>query len=76
MSLEVFPDHPVHEQITRRWNPYSFDGRSVTDEDLRLLHDRCQPGDRWRVHDLVAHPNPTPNLESALSGWADRVFRP
>jgi hypothetical protein len=34
MSMEVFPDHPVHEQITRRWNPYSFDGRSVTDEDL------------------------------------------
>jgi hypothetical protein len=53
MSMEIFADHPVHEQITRRWSPYSFDGRSVTDEDLRLLHDRCQPGDRWRVHDLV-----------------------
>jgi len=34
MSMEVFADHPVHEQSTRRWSSYSFDGRSVTDEDL------------------------------------------
>jgi hypothetical protein len=29
MSMEVFADHPVHELITKRWSPYSFDARFV-----------------------------------------------
>lgn len=37
MSMEVFADHPVHALITKRWSPYSFDSRSVPDEDLRSL---------------------------------------
>jgi nitroreductase len=43
MSMEVFADHPVHELITKRWSPYSFDSRSVTDEDLRSLFEAA----RW-----------------------------
>jgi nitroreductase len=43
MSMEVFADHPVHELITKRWSPYSFDARSVTDEDLRSLFEAA----RW-----------------------------
>jgi nitroreductase len=43
MSMEVFADHPVHELITKRWSPYSFDNRSVTDEDLRSLFEAA----RW-----------------------------
>jgi nitroreductase len=43
MSMGVFADHPVHELITKRWSPYSFDNRSVTDEDLRSLFEAA----RW-----------------------------
>lgn len=43
MSMEVFADHPVHELLTKRWSPYSFDVRSVTDEDLRSLFEAA----RW-----------------------------
>ena len=43
MSMEVFADHLVHELITKRWSPYSFDSRSVTDEDLRSLFEAA----RW-----------------------------
>jgi nitroreductase len=43
MSMEVFADHPIHELITKRWSPYSFDARSVTDEDLRSLFEAA----RW-----------------------------
>jgi nitroreductase len=43
MSMEVFADHPIHELITKRWSPYSFDARSVTDENLRSLFEAA----RW-----------------------------
>jgi nitroreductase len=43
MSMEVFADHPVHALITKRWSPYSFDSRSVPDEDLRSLFEAA----RW-----------------------------
>jgi nitroreductase len=43
MSMEVFADHPVHELITKRWSPYSFDSRSIPDEDLRSLFEAV----RW-----------------------------
>jgi nitroreductase len=43
MSMEVFADHPVHELLTKRWSPYSFDVQSVTDEDLRSLFEAA----RW-----------------------------
>jgi hypothetical protein len=42
MSMEVFADHPVHELLTKRWSPYSFDVRSVTDEDLRSLFEAAR----------------------------------
>lgn len=37
------PDHPVHELIARRWSPYAFDERPVSDEDLRSLFEAA----RW-----------------------------
>jgi nitroreductase len=43
MSMEVFADHPVHELITKRWSPYSFDARSVTNADLCSLFEAA----RW-----------------------------
>ncbi|MFH0351834.1 MAG: nitroreductase family protein [Chromatiales bacterium] len=41
--MEVFADHPVHELISKRWSPYSFAARSVSDEDLRSLFEAA----RW-----------------------------
>jgi len=31
------PDHPVHEVIAKRWSPYAFADREVSDEDLFSL---------------------------------------
>jgi nitroreductase len=35
--------HPIHELIAKRWSPYCFDERSVTDEDLQSLFEAA----RW-----------------------------
>jgi len=37
------PDHPVHELITRRWSPYAFADRPVSEDDLRSLFEAA----RW-----------------------------
>jgi nitroreductase len=37
------PDHPVHELIARRWSPYAFADRPVSDDDLRSLFEAA----RW-----------------------------
>ncbi|MGH6836470.1 MAG: nitroreductase family protein [Methylocella sp.] len=36
-------DYPVHEFISRRWSPYAFDGRPVSQSDLRSLFEAA----RW-----------------------------
>jgi nitroreductase len=41
--MKVSTDYPVHELISTRWSPYSFDPRSVTDDDLRSLFEAV----RW-----------------------------
>ena len=43
MSMKASTDHRVHELIVKRWSPYSFDRRSVTDEDLCSLFEAA----RW-----------------------------
>ena len=43
MSMKASTDHRVHELIAKRWSPYSFDERSVTDEDLCSLFEAA----RW-----------------------------
>jgi nitroreductase len=37
------PDHSVHELIARRWSPYAFADRPVSDTDLRSLFEAA----RW-----------------------------
>lgn len=37
MSKSAVTEHPVHELISGRWSPYGFDGRAVSDSDLRSL---------------------------------------
>ena len=36
-------DHPVHELITKRWSPYCFDERSVSNEDILSIFEAA----RW-----------------------------
>jgi nitroreductase len=43
MSMDVKPDHPIHELITRRWSPYGFADRPVSEDDLRSLFEAA----RW-----------------------------
>ncbi len=37
------PDHPIHELLARRWSPYAFSDRPVSEEDLRSLFEAA----RW-----------------------------
>jgi nitroreductase len=37
------PDHPIHDLISRRWSPYAFSDRPVSNEDLRSLFEAA----RW-----------------------------
>lgn len=40
---QASPDHPIHELIARRWSPYAFADRPVSDDDLRSLFEAA----RW-----------------------------
>src|SRR5262249_28979406 len=40
---QATPDHPIHELIARRWSPYGFADRPVSDEVLRSLFEAA----RW-----------------------------
>lgn len=37
------PDHPIHDVLTRRWSPYVFADRPVSEDDLRALFEAA----RW-----------------------------
>lgn len=43
MSMTASTDHPVHDLIAKRWSPYSFADRTVSDEDLRSVFEAA----RW-----------------------------
>jgi len=65
------PDHEVHELISRRWSPYVFDGRPVSEEDLLAVFEaaRWAPSSYneqpWRF--LVATRDDEEEFERALS---------
>lgn len=40
---QATPDYPIHELVARRWSPYAFDERPVTEDDLRSLFEAA----RW-----------------------------
>lgn len=46
------PEHPVHELIAKRWSPYAFDGREVSDDDLRSLFEAA----RWAASSYNEQP--------------------
>jgi len=46
------PDHPVQEEIVRRWSPYVFSDKPVTDADLRCLFEAA----RWAASSYNEQP--------------------
>ena len=49
-------DHPIHELIARRWSPYAFSDRPVSDDDLRALFEAA----RWAPSSYNEQPRPRP----------------
>jgi nitroreductase len=49
---QVTPDHPIHELLTRRWSPYAFADRPVSDDDLRCLFEAA----RWAASSYNEQP--------------------
>lgn len=46
------PDHPIHDLIARRWSPYAFADRPVSDDDLRSLFEAA----RWAASSYNEQP--------------------
>lgn len=49
---QAAPDYPIHELIARRWSPYSFSDRTVSDDDLRALLEAA----RWSASSYNEQP--------------------
>ncbi len=52
MPKRASTDYPVHDLITNRWSPYSFDDRPVSDSDLRSLFEAA----RWAASSYNEQP--------------------
>ena len=52
IQKQATPDHPVHELITKRWSPYAFADRAVSDDDLRSLFEAA----RWAASSYNEQP--------------------
>jgi len=52
MTKEASPDHPVHELIARRWSPYGYSERDVSESDLRSLFEAA----RWAASSYNEQP--------------------
>ena len=49
---QATPDQPIHELIARRWSPYSFADRPVSEDDLRSLFEAA----RWAASSYNEQP--------------------
>src|SRR4051812_7843273 len=72
---QATPDYPIQKLITRRWSPYAFADRPVSDNDLRSVFEAArwsassyneQP---WRY--LVATKASPVDFERLLSGLVE-----
>ncbi len=52
MSKIAEPDYPIHELIARRWSPYGFSARPVSDEEVRSLFEAA----RWAASSYNEQP--------------------
>jgi nitroreductase len=48
----AIPDHPIHELLLRRWSPYAFSDRPVSEDDLRSLFEAV----RWSASSYNEQP--------------------
>ena len=39
---QATPEHPIHELLAKRWSPYAFAERTVSDDDLRSLFEAAR----------------------------------
>jgi nitroreductase len=46
------PEHPIHECLRKRWSPYAFAERAVSNEDLRSLFEAA----RWAASSYNEQP--------------------
>jgi nitroreductase len=49
---QATPDHPIHELLARRWSPYAFADRAVSEDDLRSLFEAA----RWAASSYNEQP--------------------
>ena len=49
---QAAPDHPVQQLIVRRWSPYAFADRPVSDDDLRSVFEAA----RWSASSYNEQP--------------------
>src|SRR5215207_8555115 len=49
---QATPDHPIHELLAKRWSPYAFADRPVSDADLRSLFEAA----RWSASSYNEQP--------------------
>src|SRR5215467_11266332 len=49
---QASPDHPIHELIAKRWSPYAFSDRTVSDDDLKSLFEAA----RWAASSYNEQP--------------------
>jgi nitroreductase len=49
---QATPDHPIHELIARRWSPYAFADRPVSEGDLRAVFEAA----RWAASSYNEQP--------------------
>jgi nitroreductase len=49
---QATPDHPIHELLTKRWSPYAFADRPVSNDDLRALFEAA----RWAASSYNEQP--------------------
>ncbi len=49
---QATPDHPIHELVAKRWSPYAFEDRPVSDSDLRSIFEAA----RWAASSYNEQP--------------------
>lgn len=52
VQKQTAPDHPIHELVARRWSPYAFADRPVSEDDLRSLFEAA----RWAASSYNEQP--------------------
>jgi nitroreductase len=49
---QATPDYPIHDLLARRWSPYAFADRAVSEDDLRSLFEAA----RWAASSYNEQP--------------------